>query len=268
MTTQAVIFKNNLPTFTRLIIQSQDMQVLQQSLRQKLKQAPMMFIGMQLVVDLGEVETAEALTLDLSALRKFLVAEGINPLAVLCNKDSSKEKAIAANWGVMPLINAVERPKSKTTKPTTTVSQAKTEKTVANEKPQTNPIKKDSEEPKKTFDEPTPQASTAAGNQVIQHSVRSGQRIYAKGDLTIVGAVSPGAEVIADGNVHVYGTLRGRAIAGAQGDEKCRIFCQKLDAELIAIAGNYKQLEEISDEYRNKSVQISLDNEKIRFFTL
>lgn len=254
MNKQAVIFKNNIPSFTRLVIRLQDDQQLQHALRQKIKQAPMMFVGMQLLIDLCALEQQEDVKLDLPQLKQFLSAEGINPVAIICEKKSTKAQALSAGFGVLPAVNAVEKPTPKppshTAKP-----QAPAEKKIS------------SEEPKKTYATAT-KRPTEPGNQIIQHSIRSGQRIYAKGDLTIVGAVSAGAEVIADGNIHIYGTLRGRAIAGAQGNERCQIFCQKLDAELIAIAGNYKQLEAVDEEYRDKPVQISWDNEKIRFFTL
>ncbi|PID65399.1 MAG: septum site-determining protein MinC [Gammaproteobacteria bacterium] len=125
------------------------------------------------------------------------------------------------------------------------------------------------EEPRKTFDDSSTGSTKAApNNQIIRHPVRSGQRIYAHGDLTVIGTVSPGAEVIADGNIHVYGKLGGRAIAGAQGNETAAIFCQQLDAELVSIAGNYKQLDDIDSAYRGQRVQILLENEKICFFSL
>src|SRR3546814_13352445 len=79
--------------------------------------------------------------------------------------------------------------------------------------------------------------------------VRSGQQVYADNrDLTVLTTVGAGAEVIADGSVHIYGALRGRALAGAQGNEKARIFCRAFHAELVAIAGNYKVLEDITKE--------------------
>jgi septum site-determining protein MinC len=79
---------------------------------------------------------------------------------------------------------------------------------------------------------------------VLNRPLRSGQRVYARGaDLIVMGFVSRGAEVIADGNVHVYGPLRGRAIAGASGDAGARIFSTHLDAELVAIAGIYRTTE-------------------------
>ena len=99
--------------------------------------------------------------------------------------------------------------------------------------------------------------------------VRSGQQVYAENrDLTVLTTVGAGAEVIADGSVHIYGALRGRALAGAQGNEKARIFCRAFHAELVAIAGNYKVLEELPKELRGKAVQIWLDNQELRIAAL
>ncbi len=100
--------------------------------------------------------------------------------------------------------------------------------------------------------------------RLITAPVRSGQRIYARNsDLIVTAQVSAGAEVIADGCIHIYGSLRGRAIAGAQGDEAARIFCRDLQAELLAVAGRYKVADDISDNMRGKPVQIRLDGEKL-----
>jgi septum site-determining protein MinC len=95
--------------------------------------------------------------------------------------------------------------------------------------------------------------------------VRSGQRIYAAGgDLSVVAAVSSGAELMADGNVHVYGPLRGRALAGMKGNTEARIFCQDLQAELVSIAGHYRISENIPPELRGMPVQIYLDQKILR----
>lgn len=101
--------------------------------------------------------------------------------------------------------------------------------------------------------------------QIHAQPVRSGQQVYAQGrDLIITAAVGAGAEVIADGSIHIYAPLRGRALAGAQGDRGARIFCREFDAELVAIAGHYKVLEEIPAELRERPVQIWLDDERIQ----
>ena len=100
-------------------------------------------------------------------------------------------------------------------------------------------------------------------NMLITSPVRSGQTLVAEtGDLTIVGPVSSGAELIAAGNIHVYGQLRGRASAGVFGDENARIFCQSLDAELLSIAGLY-QTSEALDPFRKQCVQVLLRGDRL-----
>lgn len=126
--------------------------------------------------------------------------------------------------------------------------------------------------------EPAPAAKPADAAVAVPRSapgllhgtpVRSGQQVYAQArDLTVCATVGAGAEVIADGSVHVYGALRGRALAGAQGDSKARIFCREFHAELVAIAGNYKVLEEIPKDLRGKAVQVWLEDDKLRFAEL
>jgi septum site-determining protein MinC len=113
---------------------------------------------------------------------------------------------------------------------------------------------------------PTP-ASAAARRptRVVTEPVRSGQQIYAEGgDLIILNMVSPGAEVIADGCIHVYGKLAGRALAGARGDESARIFCRKFEAELLAVAGIYTVAEQLKDAPRGQPAQIWLENGRLR----
>ncbi|WP_213950036.1 septum site-determining protein MinC [Luteibacter sp. dw_328] len=95
-------------------------------------------------------------------------------------------------------------------------------------------------------------------------AVRSGQQIYARDrDLVVTAAVANGAEVIADGSIHIYGGLRGRAMAGAQGDESARIFCSDFRAELVAIAGHYRVFEDMPKEFEGQAVQCWLDNGKL-----
>jgi septum site-determining protein MinC len=115
--------------------------------------------------------------------------------------------------------------------------------------------------------EPIHAATTGGHAQTAQYhaaSVRSGQQIYARDhDLVVTGAIANGAEVIADGNIHVYGSLRGRAMAGAQGDENARIFVSDFRAELVAIAGHYRVFEQIPDNLEGQSVQCWLEGEKL-----
>jgi septum site-determining protein MinC len=96
---------------------------------------------------------------------------------------------------------------------------------------------------------------------IVNRPVRSGQRVYARGgDLVVIGSVSPGAEVIADGNIHIYGDLRGRAIAGARGRRDASIFTLDLRAELVAVCGVYRTFDEApSPEHVGRPVRIELD---------
>lgn len=107
--------------------------------------------------------------------------------------------------------------------------------------------------------------ATARRTRIITEPVRSGQQIYVSdADLIVLNAVSPGAEVVADGCVHVYGVLRGRAIAGARGDASARIFCRRFEAELVAIAGVYAVAEQMQGELRGKPVQVWLADGKLK----
>ncbi len=109
----------------------------------------------------------------------------------------------------------------------------------------------------------TPPASKPQG-LVIDAPVRSGQSIvHPDGDVTVLGSIASGAEVIAGGSIHVYGALRGRALAGAYGNPRARIFCRKLECELLSIDGLYKIADEIAPELRKKPVQAWLDHETI-----
>lgn len=114
----------------------------------------------------------------------------------------------------------------------------------------------------------TPKAVSKPG-RMHKTTVRSGQQLYAENsDLTVLKTVGAGAEVIADGSIHIYGILRGRALAGAQGDTGARIFCRDFQAELVAIAGHYKVLDEIPPDLRGKPVQVWLEQDQIKLAAL
>ena len=113
--------------------------------------------------------------------------------------------------------------------------------------------------------EPAPAREVPQASKMVTQPVRSGQMIFAdRGDLVIVGSVSSGAEVIATGNIHIYGRLRGRALAGVMGDTTARIFCHALDAELLAIAGLYLTSENLAADVPRHYVQAFLDGESLR----
>ncbi|ABM02916.1 septum site-determining protein MinC [Psychromonas ingrahamii 37] len=109
-----------------------------------------------------------------------------------------------------------------------------------------------------------PHSENALKTKIYTGRVRSGQQIYAKKtDLVINGDVGAGAEVIADGNIHIYGRLSGKALAGARGDKSACIFCQALKPELLSIAGIYKLSDDLANDYVTKSCMVSLHNEQI-----
>ncbi len=111
----------------------------------------------------------------------------------------------------------------------------------------------------------TPLKAEIKPAKVINRPVRSGQQVYAEGgDLVVTASVSEGAELLADGNIHVYGTLRGRALAGVKGNTGARVFCQSLDAELISIAGQFIMHETVKGECWKKPAQVYLEEETLR----
>jgi len=99
---------------------------------------------------------------------------------------------------------------------------------------------------------------------LVENPIRSGQAIFfPNGDVTVLGSVGSGAEVIAGGSIHIYGALRGRAMAGTSGNRKARIFCKRLEAELLAIDGFYRTAEDLDAKLRNKPIQAWLAGETL-----
>src|ERR1700741_481385 len=110
-----------------------------------------------------------------------------------------------------------------------------------------------------------PEGKPPPSSLLLDCPVRSGQSIvFPDGDVTVVGSVASGAEIVAGGSIHVYGTLRGRAMAGVNGNSSARIYCHKMEAELLAIDGYYQTAEEIPDALRNRPVQALLEGNVMR----
>jgi septum site-determining protein MinC len=109
-----------------------------------------------------------------------------------------------------------------------------------------------------------PVVRAAPSSLVLHEPVRSGQSIvFPEGDVTVIGSIASGAEVIAGGSIHVYGALRGRALAGSIGNSAARIFCRKLEAELLAIDGIYKTADDLPADLRGQAAQLWLENDAI-----
>jgi septum site-determining protein MinC len=117
--------------------------------------------------------------------------------------------------------------------------------------------------PRPGAERPAP-AAAGPGGRLVTRPVRSGQRLYAQGgDLVVLAPVSSGAELMADGNIHVYGVLRGRALAGVKGNSDARIFCQDLRAELISVAGHYRVSENLDPALAGRPVQVRLQDGRL-----
>lgn len=114
-----------------------------------------------------------------------------------------------------------------------------------------------------------PMQPRSAPSLLVDRHVRSGQSVtFPEGDVTVLGSVSSGAEVIAGGSIHIYGALRGRAVAGSTGNAGARIFCRKLEAEFLAIDGVYRVLDDVGEEFRGKPVQAFIQNDTIALTAL
>jgi septum site-determining protein MinC len=114
-----------------------------------------------------------------------------------------------------------------------------------------------------------PEAKRKPMSLLLESPVRSGQSVvFTEGDVTVLGSVGSGAEIVAGGSIHIYGTLRGRAMAGVNGNSAARIYCQKIEAELLAIDGYYQTAEEIDVTLRNRPAQAWLEGETMKITPL
>jgi len=208
------------------------------------KNASSFFDNDAAVLDLGKVA---AETADWAAVKEQLAGASLQLVAVYGGSESLLESARAAGLAVIDTPPVSRAPKAKEEVPVLKEAIAP----VVEEKPVTAP------EPASAAPTQTPSAAA----MVIDKPLRSGQRIYARGgDLVVLAMVSAGAEVIADGNIHIYAPLRGRALAGAQGDQKARIFTTSFEAELVSIGGVYRTFESPQSfgKLAGQPVQVSL----------
>ncbi|MEF2148061.1 septum site-determining protein MinC [Luteimonas sp. FXH3W] len=230
-----------------LRIQTLDIARLQAEMDDRVKRAPNLFGHAAIVLDFGalsEVPTVAQAQQLIDALR----AAGTLPVAVAYGSSATEQLARALNLPILAKFRESFDP-----------SRAGGAATAASAPvPAAAPA---------AAAAPAPAApSNDQPGQIHATPIRSGQQIYAAGkDLTVLTSVGAGAEVISDGSIHIYGPLRGRAIAGAQGNENARIFCREFDAELVSIAGNYKVLEEVPQDMRGRPVQIWLQDGQLKF---
>jgi septum site-determining protein MinC len=227
-------------------VRQDDPAALQAAIELRVREAPALFQRAPIVVDLSSLsplpDAARA-----RALLDAIATAGMLPVGLAYGDDATA--ALARQLG-LPLIAkfraAYERAGERAPAPRVAAPTAHAEPAAA-------------------------AAVPAAPSTALQHlhPVRTGQQVYAQGtDLVVVGTVANGAEVLADGNVHVYGALRGRAFAGALGDKAARIFCREFRAEIVSIAGHYRVFEELPAELAGRAVQVALENDKLQITAL
>ena len=223
-------FKVRMLMMTVLLLKDLDPNTLHRQVSQRLEDAAQWLRDAPVVVDLAQPEGADQVAL--MAAVDTLRGLGVNLVALARNEHLDSDTAAMLGLGSISLAGGRDVPRSA---------------------------------------EPAPQAeqpADAGHTLVIDQPVRSGQQIYSRGDLIVLAPVSTGAELLAEGHIHVYNTLRGRALAGVRGDQSARIFCQKLDAELVSIAGIYRVAEDLPEQHRKQAVHITLDGDAMRFADL
>jgi septum site-determining protein MinC len=244
---------------TVLRLHSTDLMLIERQLRTKIAQLPQLFLHAPVLLDLGALEDATALAI--AALVSLMKGSKLVPVAATNVPDAMVGSVTGAGLGILQTPAA-----SKPLASDETDAAAASERTLAPD-PTSEPRSSSAASTAPGSATPPPSAASAppslaayAGPVVITKPVRGGQIVYAQNnDLVVLAPVNPGAQVIADGHVHIYAPLRGRAVAGAGGLPGARIFCQKLEAELVAISGAYVMAEEIPPERRGRPAQIFLD---------
>ncbi|NYZ62587.1 septum site-determining protein MinC [Luteimonas deserti] len=230
-----------------LRIRTLDVERLGAEMRDRVARAPKLFERAAVILDFGglpvspDASTAQAL---IDVLRDA----GAMPVALAWGSNENAALAEALGLPVLSKFRA---------------QYESAEAGVAPAPPRTAPVSEPAPAPAKAAP-----ASSEPG--LIQTTaVRSGQQLYAQSrDLTVLSQVGAGAEVIADGSIHIYGPLRGRALAGAKGNADARIFCRSFHAELVAVAGHYKVLDDIPRELHGKAVQVWLEHDELKIAAL
>ena len=214
-------------SFTLSVVHLHDSrpEVIQQALEEKIAQAPAFLKHAPVVLNVASLEGA----VNWQQIQQAVISTGLHVVGISGCKDESLKAAIALAG--LPLLNEGKEKVVRDTAAAISVSA-----------PDIVPV-----------------ATPCTKTRFIDAPIRSGQRIYAQNsDLIVASHVSAGAELIADGNIHIYGMMRGRALAGASGNTETNIFCTHLHAELVSIAGEYRLSDEIPADYYGKAIRLNL----------
>lgn len=225
------LLKGSSFTLTTLQLLTLDYETLHAQLAYKVGQAPKFFNHTPVVLDIQKVCTVP-IEIDFVKLLNIIRQHGLIPVGLRGANPEQQSRALALGLAMLP-----ERVNKDTNETTVTVAPASNE--------------------------------LSSNTKLITQPVRSGQQIYARGgDLIIMASVGAGAEIIADGHIHVYGTLRGRALAGVNGFDDARIFCSCLEAELVSVAGQYCVNDDLRSSHWGKAVSIALEGDHLQIHPL
>lgn len=223
-----------------LEVKTLDLNVIKTELEIKVKKAPAFFQNCPVVLGFEMLPEEQHAAFDLKGLIEICQQLQMLPAAIRGGDDSLQKQALTNHLACIAKgrekhVGAI------TEKPTAPSSEdAKPDNTAASAAPVTNKTK------------------------IVTAPIRSGQQVYAAGgDLIVMAAVSAGAEVLADGNIHIYGALRGRALAGVKGDQNARIFCSSQEAELVSIAGHFLVDEQLKSNNWQQAVQINIADDTV-----
>lgn len=232
----------------------------ERQLADKVAQAPQLLRGTPVIVALDKLAEAEA-TPDLLALLSACQRQGLHVVAIRAVRPPDIAAANELGILVLPPGRGRERALEPIAAPAgvAPVATAESARVEAGTVEATAPAPV-AEPVVETVVRPT---------RLVTEPVRGGQQIYSPGDLIVMAQVSAGAELIAEGHIHVYGALRGRALAGARGDAAARVFCQQLHAELVAVAGRYQVADDLKSHARwGQSAQIFLTDDALQLAAL
>jgi len=244
---QAFKLKGTAPAVTMLVLQTADLGAVGRQLAEHIAQLPQFFLHSPVMLD---VEALGGTVVDFARLAALLRENHLVPVAIRNLDAAHKDAAVAAGWGV--LQSALVRPA-----PGNVAQAHEAEAAAAPAGSRARPMGPAAPAARSAVDSP-PSGLT------VSQPIRSGQVVHAPhGDLVVLAAVSSGAELVADGNIHVYAPLRGRALAGVNDNPEASIFCMSLQAEFLSIAGRPMTSEEIPAACRGKPARVHLEKGRV-----
>lgn len=234
------VLKGGSFTLTTLQLLTLDYTTLNEQLGEKVSQAPKFFNHTPVVLDIQKVSTIPV-EIDFTKILSIVRNHQLIPIGIRGGNIEQHDRALAMGLAVLP--ERIQKSDMPTQQPQPEMKAAPAAEVEVNE--------------------------SGTPTKLITQPVRSGQQIYARGgDLIITASVSAGAEIIADGHIHVYGALRGRALAGVNGFEQARIFCSCLEAELVSVAGQYCVSDDLRQSSWGLSVNIALQGDHLQITPL